>query len=265
MSAGSFPPAGYPPPPSPVASRLFESYVRRLAARHFAGVHWAQESGSPERWARDTPTIFVANHTNWWDGFLAFLVCRSLGLGFQVLMEARHLQRYRTFLRLGALPLRREHPHQAYADLEAAAGYLRPGVGLWVFPQGSRRPATEPLARCERGAAHLAQRLGGPVRLCPVAFRYPFLGEQLPEAFVLLGQAWIHQPQAPTRRSRGELMEVLARRLGETIGSLDQLLRREELAAFEPLARGRLSVNKRLDRFRHAIGLLRGKFEARNG
>jgi hypothetical protein len=39
----------------------------------------------------------------------------------------------------------------------------------------------------------------------------------------------------------------------------------ERLDAFEPLTAGSLSVNKRLDRFRHAVGLLRGPFEARNG
>jgi hypothetical protein len=28
---------------------------------------------------------------------------------------------------------------------------------------------------------------------------------------------------------------------------------------------GRLSINKRMDRVRHAVGLLRGRFEPRNG
>lgn len=261
MSTAGFPPPGYPPPPSPLASRLFETYVRREAARHFTGVHWAGR-GTSEPWPPEPPTIFVANHTNWWDGFLAFLVTRSLGLGFQILMEARHLQRYRAFLRLGALPLRRGRPREAYADLAAAVTYLRPGVGLWVFPQGRRRPAAEPL-RCERGAAHLARQYGAPVRLCPVAFRYGYLGEQLPEAFILLGEAWVHEPGRGERR--GALMAMVARRLAATLERLDQLVSREELDGFLPLASGRLSVNKRLDRFRHAIGLLGGRFEPRNG
>ena len=263
MSAAAFPPPGYPPPPSPVASRLFETYVRRQAARHFAGVHWAGH-GRSDRWSPEPPTIFVANHTNWWDGFLAFLVSRSLGLVFQVLMEARHLQRYRAFLRLGALPLRRGRPREAYADLAAAARYLRPGVGLWVFPQGRRRPAAAPL-RCQRGVAHLARQYGSPIRLCPVALRYGYLGEQLPEAFVLLGEAWVHEPAASRGERRGALMATVESRLARTVERLDQLVSREELDAFLPLASGRLSVNKRLDRFRHAIGLLGGRFEARNG
>ena len=92
-----------------IASRMFERYVRRQAARSFAAVHW-RSTGVPERWRPDVPTLFVANHSNWWDGGLAFLVSRALGLRFRILMEARQLARYRFFLRIGALPLRREPP-----------------------------------------------------------------------------------------------------------------------------------------------------------
>jgi len=258
----AFPPPGFPPPPSPVAQWLFERYIRREAGRHFAGVHWTAR-GLPGRWDRAVPTLFVANHTNWWDGFLAFLVSRGLGLRFQVLMEARHLARYRSFLRLGALPLRRGRAREAYADLAAAAAYLRPGAGLWLFPQGERRPAAERPANCERGAAHLALEHAGPLRICPVAFRYAYVGEQLPEAFVLLGDEW--SPRREEFAGREPLMRVIEARLGDTVDALDELVARERLAEFRPLAPGRLSVNKRLDRVRHAVGLLRGPFEARNG
>jgi chlorobactene lauroyltransferase len=255
-------PPGYPPPPAPLAAWAFERYVRRLTGRSFAGVHWTTE-GEPARWDRSIPTLFVANHTSWWDGFVAYLTTGALGLGFQVLMEARELARYRLFLRVGALPVRREHPRRAYADLEAAAAYLRPGVGLWVFPQGARRPPHERPERCERGAAHLALGFGAPLRLCPVAFRYAFVGEQLPEAFALVGAEWLLHPGAyADRRALALRLEGL---LGDAVDRLDALVRPEALAAFRPLARGRLSVNKRLDRVRHALGLLRGPFEARNG
>jgi 1-acyl-sn-glycerol-3-phosphate acyltransferase len=264
MSAAAFPPAGYPEPPGPIASGLFERYVRRQAGRHFAGVHWSARA-LPDRWDLDVPTVFIANHTNWWDGFLAFLVARSLGLGFQVLMEARHLDRYRTFLRLGALPLRRDRPREAYADLTAAVAYLRPRVGLWVFPQGARRPPSEPVAGSGRGAAHLALAYGRALRFCPVAFRYGFVGEQLPEAFVLVGEEWVYAPGPNRSARRAPLMAGLERRLSATVDALDRLVREERFAEFEPLAAGRLSVNKRLDRFRHAVGLLGGRFEARNG
>ena len=63
----------------------------------------------------------------------------------------------------------------------------------------------------------------------------------------------------------GNSVPALQGRLERTVAGLDELVARERLDAFAPLTLGRLSVNKRLDRFRHAVGLLRGPFEARNG
>jgi hypothetical protein len=246
-----------------IASRMFERYVRGQAARHFAGVHW-RAAGRPERWSHAIPTLFVANHSNWWDGFFAFLLSRTLGLRFRILMEAKHLARYRFFLRIGARPLRRDPPRAAWADLAAGAAELRAGTGLWIFPQGERRPAGEWPLRCERGAAQLARAYLGPLRICPVAFRYAFMGEQRPEAFVFVGEEWLPAP-AERGASRRTLMNAIAGRLERTVATLDELVARERLDAFAPLAAGGLSVNKRLDRFRHAVGLLRGPFEARNG
>lgn len=258
------PSTGYPRPPRPLAAWAFEHYVRRQARRHFTAVHWRTTDDAP-RWDRSLPTIFVANHTNWWDGFLAYLVSRALGLGYRVLMEERNLARYRAFLHIGALPLRRTSAREAWADLHAARAHLAPGVSLWVFPQGARRPAAEPLVRLGGGAAELALTLARPVRLCPVGFRYGFLGEQLPEAFVLVGEPWVVQPAPAARAARRALTGEIARRMGATLAALDAQLAREELCGFRPLVRGRLSVNKRMDRFRHRVGLLRGEFEARNG
>jgi 1-acyl-sn-glycerol-3-phosphate acyltransferase len=252
----------YPPPPGRTAARLFDRYIRGQVRHCFSAVHWTAED-APDRWERELPTLFLANHTNWWDGFLACLLSGRLGLTFQILMEARHLARYRTFLRVGALPMSRGQPRQAYRDLVAAAGYLRPGAGLWVFPQGERRPPHEPIRGCERGAAELALRSGRTLRVCPVAIRYAYIGEQLPEAFLLMGHEWILRPG--DQPDRAPLMREMERRLAGAVDALDRLVEVERLDGFRLLAPGKPSVNKRLDRVRHALGLLRGPFVVRNG
>jgi hypothetical protein len=71
------------------------------------------------------------------------------------------------------------------------------------------------------------------------------------------------EPGAETARDR--LMRRMAGALGATVAALDRRLAAEQLDGFRSLAPGRLSVNKQLDRARHAVGLLRGPFEARNG
>ena len=252
----------HPPPPSPLAGRLFERYVRGQARQHFAGVHWAGGERAAG-WDPTLPVLVLANHTNWWDGFLAVLVTGRLGRRFQILMEARNLARYRIFLRVGAVPLHRDQPRQAYRDLVSAVEYLQRGAALWIFPQGERRPPAEPLDRLERGAALLALRASRPLRICPVAFRYTFVSEQQPEAFVQVGEDWVLEPGSET--DRDGLMRRMTESLQATIAGLDHLLATERVEGFRSLAPGRLSINKRLDRARHAVGLLRGPFEARNG
>jgi hypothetical protein len=249
--------------PGSLPVRLFDRYVRAQFRKHFRSVRLAPVPATGPGWDRTLPTLFIANHTNWWDGFFAFLVGRELGLTSHLLMEAENLRRYPLFRLVGALPLRRESPRRGYQDLADSRACLKPGAALWIFPQGARRPQGERLARLSPGAADLALRHGAPLRICPVAFRYVYLGEQLPEAFGWLGRHWVLEPGCYGHRR--SLMPVLERDLLIAMDTLDGLLRAESLGGFRTVVEGRLSVNKRMDRVRHAVGLLRGRFEPRNG
>jgi len=246
--------------PRPFPVWAFARYFRGLFRKHFASVRWdALEDPAP--WDRTIPTLFVANHTNWWDGFFSFILTQELGLTCHVLMEAINLSRYPAFKTIGTLPVRRDSLKGSWEDLVSAGHYLRPGVGMWLYPQGQRRPATEVPARLERGAGLLAVNHRGPLRICPVAFRYPFTSEQLPEALALVGRPWLHDGEG----DRKALTERIGGALRDTVAALDERLSTEALNGFRILVPGKPSINKRMDRVRHSLGLLRGPFDARNG
>ncbi len=235
---------------------------------HWGGVVPSAPAGAPP--PNPGSVLFVANHTNWWDGFLACLTTARLGLHFHVLMEAQHLERYWGFKWVGALPMRRDSAPGAYHDLERAARVLRrPATGLWIFPQGSRRPPEEPIRGTERGAAQLVLDADGPMTIQPVGFRYRYRGEQIPDAFVWLGDAFTvdpgEQPGTARRLRRRMIADQIEDRLARTVQELDRRLATEDLRDFTVLLPGRLSINKRLDRVRHALGLLNGPFDDRNG
>ena len=249
-------------PPNALAVWAFDRYFRSQLGKHFATTRLASVSDAA-RWDRAVPTLFVANHTSWWDGLLAFVVTRELGLRGHILMDAANLERYAAFGSAGAVPVRRSSPRAAYDDLRAARSCLEAGAALWIFPQGARRPQAERPERLGRGAAGLVRGHDRPVRVCPVALRYTHLGEQLPEAF-----AWLGQPRTVgpgEYGSRRRLAPVIEQDLLGALDALDGLLRTESLGAFRTIVAGPLSINKRMDRVRHALGLLRGPFEARNG
>jgi hypothetical protein len=246
-------------------ARGFSWYLDRLAARHFTSVRWSLRE-DPSAWGQ-VPLLLVANHTNWWDGFLAHQVTRALRLHFQILMDAKGVAAYPVFKRFGAVPVRRESATGSVADLHAVGQNLQPGVAVWIFPQGERRPAGASVAGCEHGAAHLALACEE-VRIVPVAFRYPFLSEQLPEGFVLLGESWLvgrADGQRGRRAARQALTMEIERRINDVLASLDAQLAAEAVSGFRTLIQGRLSINKRMDRVRHATGMLEGPFEERNG
>lgn len=249
-------------PPRPLATWAFGRYFRQLAAKQFTSVRYATRDDLGT-WEPGVPTLFMGNHTTWWDGIFAWLLMVELGFTPHVLMEAVNLERYSAFKWIGTIPVRRDSPRGAYEDLRKAQAYLRPGTGLWIFPQGHRKPVLQRPDRLERGAAQLLLGAGRRVRVVPVAFRYPFLSEQLPEGFVLVGEPWLVDPD-PAHERRA-LSEALAERLAATVDALDARLAKEDATGFRVFVDGRLSINKRMDKVRHQLGLLRGRFEERNG
>lgn len=243
-----------------LVARWFAWYFRRLAERHFAGVHWTAAE-DPADWG-PTPVLVVANHSTWWDGPLAYLLSRELGRPFHVAMEATQLRRHPYFGLIGAHPIRRRTLAERYADLEWLGATLVPGGMLWIFPQGERRPAAASLRLLERGAAHLALARA-PVRIVPVAIRLAHLSEQLPDAFLRVGPSSIVGPRDP--RDRAVLTEDIGSALAQTLRETDALIAGELLSAWRPLLEGALSVNKRIERMRHVAGLSPGAFAPRNG
>ena len=246
-------------PVAPVAA-WFRWYFRRLARRHFAGVHWT--SAEDARAWGDAPLLVVANHSTWWDGPLAFLLSEVLGRPFQVAMEAKHLAAHPYFGMIGAHPLRRTSTAARYADLERLGDALRPGALLWMFPQGVRGPAHAALRDLERGAAHLALTRA-PVRIVPVGIRLAHLSEQLPEAFLRVGPTWLVRPGDP--RDRAAITDQIGAALRSELDAMDAQIEAECTRGWRPLVQGSLSINKRLERVRHLAGLRHGSFVPRNG
>jgi len=255
---GRLPPP--PPAPRPAAAWAFSWYVERLARGTFASVRWHSRSDW-RRWDPAVPTLAIANHTNWWDGFLSHQVSRAMGRDFRILMERQHLDRYKAFYRIGALPMERRSAPQAMRDLATATACLVPGGMVWIYPQGQRRPAGEVPRDLEHGAAWMVRRHAGPLRVLPVAFRYPFLSEQRPEAMVLLGEPWTVEADRPDRAA---ITDRLTTMLGVTLAALDADLAVERLESYDLLVAGRPSINNRMDRVRHALGLL-DEYQPRNG
>ena len=241
-------------------SRAFDFLVQRWVAttlrRRFYGVFVA--GGEHLRALAGTRAVVgCVNHTNWWDGFVLYVLShRRLPHDIYLAMEESNLRRYRFFTWMGVFGVDLSPGTSNVAALRYALKLLRTaGNGraalIWMFVQGELVSERRPV-EVRPGAAFLARR--GGAALLPVALRYAWLSESRPSVFVRVG------PPLAADASPEEIAASLNALLAETDRTLDP----PRLAEYERLFEPAMSVNKRWDYLRHVFGGRREVFDKRN-
>lgn len=178
----------------------------------------------------DAPLLAYANHSSFWDGFIAHQLCRATGRRPFCAMEERNLRRYPFLARLGAFSIRRHDGLSALETFRYARALLQvPRNVVFIFPEGELAPFGSRPLRLERGVEVLARI--SQVRCLPLAFRCTVLEHELPDVFIEVGEA--HPPAA---------LSELDRRLGVLV---DRVARVTSVEEFAPLVRGRAGVAQR--------------------
>lgn len=187
----------------PVFTPLWSRYVHWKLSRSFRGL-WVRG-----RLPSDEPLVLYANHSNFWDGFVAHAVVRAFSRKGFAMMEEQNLRRFAFLRRLGAFSVRRGSPSSARESLRYATQLLREkGATVLLFPQGKIEPFSAPY-EFERGVELLARWAG--VRCLPMAIRYAVFEHQYPDILVELGES--HAP-ADTEMFATQL-DTLRRSLAE--------------------------------------------------
>ena len=134
--------------------------VVRGAFVPFMRLWWGLRITDADRIPAEGPAIITPNHKSFWDSFfIAAATRRHLRfLGKSELFEGAL---GRTFVRLGAFPVRRG---ESDADaLETARVILSQGDLLSLFPEGTRVRDPDGLGVPRRGAVRLALETGSPL------------------------------------------------------------------------------------------------------
>jgi 1-acyl-sn-glycerol-3-phosphate acyltransferase len=212
---------------SPILTRWLNAYFQFKMRRAFRAV-WM--SGSLPR--GDEPFLVYANHTSFWDGFLAQAIAQHSSRDVYAVMEEHNLARYRFLARVGAISIRRDDARSALETFKYVTTVLtRPSATVFIFPQGKIISNQQRPLQLERGAALLARM--GKVRCVPIALRYTMFEHEFPDVLVSVG--------APHVATSIEEMEKNLTAL------CDELSLRRDPSGFDVIVAGRQSVAERWD------------------
>lgn len=140
-------------------------------------------TGLPPRSA--TGTLVLANHVSWWDGITLDLVLRPTHPELRCMIDEVQVRKHPFFRRVGGFSVDRTSPRDAVRACAHAAGLLRSGRTVVVFPQGAIVPTGRPLA-LERGFTRILDD-APQAQVVIVALRYEFWEHQRPELLVHIG------------------------------------------------------------------------------
>lgn len=140
---------------------------------------------------KSIPTIAFAQHTNWWDGIVAYNVLRRI-FGKEIRLMIEELNRFPILRKAGAFSVNKKSPQASMAALK----YSIEVIGdlnnvLYIFPQGIIKPPNFRPIEFQTGLAYIAQKAVekyGKVNLIPLGVNYCFLRADKPEILVEVGE-----------------------------------------------------------------------------
>lgn len=234
----------------PLGQRLVHALIDRSFRKYFDRIYFRSRF-EPMQEQQQLPLVICANHSSWWDGYVATLVERHFGLDGYLMMEEAQLSRYFFFAWAGCFSVNRQQVRSALQSLQYAGKLLKdhPNRFVWMFPQGEIEPNDHRPLTFFNGAAYLARQVS-PALLLPAAIRLEFLGEQRPVLFISLGQPLAVSPEVAHTPN---FLKHQTRRLEECVTAELDALHQDIIDGryqdFTLLMKGKASTNRIFDTF----------------
>ena len=112
----------------------------------------------------DEPVLFIGNHRSYFDILLTYSRCRRL-TGYIAKKEMLSIPLLRTWMkRLYCLFLDRENPKEGLKTILQAIDYIKHGISICIFPEGTRNKGEElSLLPFHNGSFKIAEKTGCPI------------------------------------------------------------------------------------------------------
>jgi len=224
---------------------IFSIYHKRLLGKHFYGTNISGEENL-SKINVIIPTLLYANHSNWWDGFIAYqLSTKRWKADDYLMMDIEQMRKYSFFKYVGVFSVDRNDPKEAMESINYIVGLLKDTKRfLWIFPQGLMQPQDFRPIKFYSGITKIAEKLGK-INLVPVAIRYEFLMEQRPEVFIKIGEPDIINGNITDTK---EYTNYLQQKLVSELDYLKQAVINQKSDEFKTIFKGKSSRNRTIDK-----------------
>ena len=192
--------------------------------------------------------LFLANHSSWWDFFLAHYLNTAIPVDGYGMTEHTNMLKFGFFRRIGAFSIDRTDPVSILASIDYTAELLRrPRAGVWLFPQG--KILCNDLRPLEfQGGLRLLLARAGRLRIVPTAIRYEFWQDERPEVCVRFGEpVWVEKSERTT------IIDEWQGRLTTELDALTMDVLSQDGLRFTSLFTGQESTHNRFDRIKKRI------------
>lgn len=193
------------------------------------------------------PIIAFAPHTNWWDGIVAYNLCRRI-FDKEIRLMVEELNRFPLLRKGGAFSVNKKSPQASMKALKYAIDVIEDTNNvLYIFPQGIIKPPNFRPIEFQSGIAYIAQKAAkkyGKVHLLPIGVNYFFLRADRPEVMVEMGEI-ITVDSADFDRK--EFTEYLANVLETTCDKQNADIFEGKLAGYKTLFQQKLKWYRKIE------------------
>lgn len=161
----------------------FTRFNRYFLRWHFADIRLQAPDDIPKE-----KTLFLINHSSWWDPLFIFYLNDSIihsdGYG---MMHEDGIRRFPFFRSIGAYSVNSEDRRHMMSSLKYSVDLLESGKTVWIFPQGDEQPVEKRPLEYFSGVSYIVQKCPD-VHVVPISIYYALEHTRKPNAYIRIGE-----------------------------------------------------------------------------
>ncbi|WP_110113225.1 lysophospholipid acyltransferase family protein [Bacillus sp. CGMCC 1.16541] len=218
--------------------QLFHPFVAHQLKKHFYKIYLYEEANIQQH----RPTIFIVNHSSWWDGLVCYYLNRvKLKHDSYAMMSEQGVKDFSFFQKIGAFSVNPSSPKHVIQSLRYAKKLVNEQKSVWIFPQGKEEHLEKRPLQFSKGVSYVIDEVED-VTVVPITFYYTFRHDQRPELFITIGKP-VHSSTFLSD-SRDKITQKLETMVTKQLDASREKLIKEEVTSFSILLEGYKTVSE---------------------